>query len=629
MQKVFLIFFIVLFSLLGKIHAQNKMIDSLLLVLPNAKEDTNKVIIYRMLTGLIRNSDPIRAIEFGKAGVELSKKLQFDKGTAGCLLNISVCYSSASKIDSAMTYINYAIEYSQKVGEPNRLALAYLNRADMHMQMQNLTQSLKDCDTSLIYAEKANNDDRRARVLQTIGSVYYMQNSYQESINYYDKAYDLYQKLGNNQMSAIVLNNKGNSFKHLSEYDQSITVFLKAIEIANALDDVNNLSMYHENLSDTYLENDQILQAKKHASLSMDYALKQENNQQLANAYECLGRIYLKEKNNGQAINLAEKAFEISKKENFTTIQLESSDLLSKAYTQAGNYGKAFEYLKINKELNDSIIKYQFDNDIAAMQTRFKLDEKENEIKLLNKDKEIQLQKLDRQRLILVGAMLLAALAIGGIVLLINRNRLQQQMKELQLRNQIAADLHDEVGSSLSSIHMLSQIAKKKQDNADFSQSEILNRMSINSKETMDKMGDIVWMIKQGDNDGTSLKNRIESFAQEISSSKGISLKMDLEILETIKLTMSQRKNLFLIFKEAINNAVKYSETEKININVSKQNKVLSLSIQDFGKGFDTNIIKNGNGIENLKTRAKELQGKIGIESVLGEGTIILLTIPI
>ena len=166
----------ILFLLSGTfLQAQKIDIDSLVRELGKAREDTNKVILYRMLTGTVKNTDPARAIAYGKAGVELGKKLNFDKGIAGCYLNITAAYSDARKLDSALIYIDSAIFWSHRAGDPNRLALAYLNRADFHMQVRNLKQSLIDCDTALRYAEQANNNDRRARILQTIGSVYFIQ----------------------------------------------------------------------------------------------------------------------------------------------------------------------------------------------------------------------------------------------------------------------------------------------------------------------------------------------------------------------------------------------------------------------------------------------------------------------
>jgi len=628
MQKAVFFLFILFLTLIKSASSQQLNVDSLLIELNKSAEDTNKVNQYRMLTGLIRNTDPLKAITYGKAGVALGKKLGFDKGVAGCLLNISVCYSSASLPDSAMAYIDTAIIYSLKVGEPNRLALAYLNRADQYRQLNNFSQSLKDCDTSLKYADIADNDDRRARVLQTIGSVYYQQQSYEQSAEYYEKAFQLYQKIGNQQMSAIVLNNQGNTFKHLGYYDKSIASFTKAIAIGNSLNDLNNLSMYHENLSDAYLASGNISEAEKQGVTALKYAVQQANSLQLANAYECLGSVYLKQQKFAAAIESGLKAYDFAKEAKDVSIQYEITDLLAEAYSKSGNHAKAFEFLTISKNINDSLTRQQFDEDVSALQTKFKVDEKDKEIQLLNKDKELQSQKLTQQRILLIASIMLAFLAIGSIFLLINRSRLRQQMKELELRNQIAADLHDEVGSSLSSIHMLSQIANKKQSE-DASQKEILDRMSVNVKETMDKMGDIVWMIKPGEGEGISLKNRMERFAQEVCSSKNIDLNMELGKLETMKLSMPQRKNLYLIFKEALNNAAKYSGTEKIDISIKEENKRLSFMLKDHGKGFDASRIAKGNGLDNMQNRARELNGELKINSAMDEGTIIQLDMPV
>ncbi len=200
-------------------------------------------------------------------------------------------------------------------------------------------------------------------------------------------------------------------------------------------------------------------------------------------------------------------------------------------------------------------------------------------------------------------------------------------MKELQLRNQIAADLHDEVGSSLSSIHMLSQMAAKPGNEA--THKDILERMSTNTKETMDKMGDIVWMIKPGETEAGSLKQRMERFAYEICSSKNIAVAMQLDELDKVKLTMEQRKNVYLIFKEALNNAVKYSGTEKIEIAAMVQSKKLILQVKDFGKGFNSNSIKKGNGLDNMQHRAKDLGALLALNSNSTDGTNLTLTLPV
>jgi signal transduction histidine kinase len=271
-------------------------------------------------------------------------------------------------------------------------------------------------------------------------------------------------------------------------------------------------------------------------------------------------------------------------------------------------------------------MKQKYNDETAQLETAFRVSQKDKEIALLGKDQLLQKQRLREQTALAIAAIIIAVLALAGIWLAINRNKLRQRMKELQLRNQIAADLHDEVGSSLSSIHMLSQMAT--QDGNERTHKDILQRMSSNAKETMDKMGDIVWMIKPGETEAGSLKQRMERFAYEICSPKNIEIKMELQELDKLKLTMEQRKNIYLVFKEAVNNAVKYSGTSKMEVSATLVNNTFILEVKDFGKGFESSIIKKGNGLDNMQHRAKELHAALEIDSVLSRGTTLKMTMP-
>lgn len=174
---------------------------------------------------------------------------------------------------------------------------------------------------------------------------------------------------------------------------------------------------------------------------------------------------------------------------------------------------------------------------------------------------------------------------------------------------------------------MLSQMANAGIENGN--QKNILDRVSNNAKETMERMSDIVWMIKPGESEAGTLSNRMERFAYEICSGKNILLQMDLTALDEIKPTMEQRKNMYLVFKEAINNAVKYSGAEKIEVNTSFANKEIKLVIRDFGSGFDSTKSGRGNGLDNMRNRANESGGFLQIDTTPGAGTEIILTVPV
>jgi two-component system sensor histidine kinase UhpB len=609
------------------LSAQKINIDSVKAELQKPIADTSKVINYRILAGTLRLTNPAEGIKYGKAGVELGKKIGFDKGVAGCYLNITACYSSAGKLDSAIIYIDTAIVYSHRAGDPNRLALAYLNRADFHMQLQNFDQSLKDCDTSLRYAEQANNDDRRARVFQTIGSVYFFQKLYNQSEEYYNKANSLYRKINNMQMSAVVLNNLSSIHKNTEQYKKAADNLQQAISIADSLNDLSNLSLYYGTLSDVYFNSNELSLAEKYANISMQYAQQMKNELSIANAWEYLGQVYLKQKKNAEAITALNNGYLLFKKlDDYDKINT-TTLLLADAYAASGNHVKAYEFVNLSRVANDTLVKRRYDENLAAMQARFRVNEKDKEILLLNKDKELQEQKLSRQRVLMAGSVVLVLFLILGIALLISRYRLRQRMKELELRNQIAADLHDEVGSSLSSIHMLSQIAVQKQGNAPHD--EILGRVSSHAKETMEKMSDIVWMIKPGEKEGAGLVQRMQRFMHEMCGETDIETTLQVAPLEHAELTMHQRKNIYLIFKEALNNAVKYSGALKIEVTAKNENKKLELEIKDNGKGFDATQSSKGNGLRNMQNRAKELGGKLELISNNGSGSLVRLSMPV
>ena len=614
--------------LLVAVHAQQIKIDSLLTELAKAKEDTNKVILYRMLTGSVLNSDPEKAIAFGKAGVQLGKQLGYDKGVAGCYLNLAAAFSSAAKLDSGLLYVDTTIIWSKKVGDPNRLALAFLNRADIQMQFRNLKQSLIDCDTALHYAELANNNDRRARILQTIGSVYFLQDKFAESLDYYERARVLFKEANNKRMLAIILNNIGNVYKNKKEYTAAVENFEQAIELALGIKDQVNLSMYYGNKSDAYTRAAQYHKAAESATKAMEYATQLNNDVQKGIAFNYFGQIYLKQAKYTQSIQAASQAFDIFQNEGLLEEQHTAAEMLAEAYELQGNHANAYKYLLKSKQLGDSLSRQKYDEEMASMQTAFKVEEKNNEIALLNKDRQLQEQQLFRQRIIIMGALALVALAIAGIFLIRSRQRLRQQMKEMELRNSIAADLHDEVGSSLSSIHMLSEMASSGK-NSTAAQQEMLHKVTSYSKETMDRMGDIVWMIKPKTEDGQDLQERMQRFLFEMCNSRNINGSFEGDALLQVKLNMPQKKALYLIFKEAVNNALKYADPGNIDVQISKKDHSVELLVSDDGIGFDPENIARGSGLNNMQNRARELGGDTVISSVPGAGTKVLAHIPV
>lgn len=219
---------------------------------------------------------------------------------------------------------------------------------------------------------------------------------------------------------------------------------------------------------------------------------------------------------------------------------------------------------------------------------------------------------------------------LGIIIYLFLMYRFRQKMRTQRVQDKIARDLHDDVGSTLSSIAILTQVAKNQLANSPEKTQILLNQISENAQEMLDNMSDIVWTNKTLNDNFEQLIIRMQEFTAKMLEPKNIDYQFYAdETLKTIKWSSQKYYDFYMIFKEAINNVAKYSEAKMLTINLLKEQNTLMLIIKDDGKGFDKKHQKLGNGILNMKKRAEQLKGIFEIESTVSKGTKIEVKISI
>ncbi|MEO7049398.1 MAG: ATP-binding protein, partial [Ferruginibacter sp.] len=175
---------------------------------------------------------------------------------------------------------------------------------------------------------------------------------------------------------------------------------------------------------------------------------------------------------------------------------------------------------------------------------------------------------------------------------------------------------------TLSSISIMNELAKAKSPEA----LPLLTSIGESTSAIQENMSDIVWTINPKNDQFENVLQRMQSFATEILDAKNIQLEFNSDVsLNNIRLTMKQRKNLYLFFKEAINNAAKHSGAEKIIVSICKREQNIEIKIVDNGSGFNTSEIFNGNGMSSLKKRADELHAVYHINSQANAGTTVQL----
>ena len=225
--------------------------------------------------------------------------------------------------------------------------------------------------------------------------------------------------------------------------------------------------------------------------------------------------------------------------------------------------------------------------------------------------------------------IVLIGLLIIGLVYFFYKLKINQLLALERLRNKVARDLHDDMGSTLSTINILSSMAKSKIVSDTVKSSTYLTKITDNSQRMMEDMDDIVWSIKPDNDNMHKIIARMREYATGVLEAKDITLQFQTEEhIYAEKLNMESRRDLFLIFKEVINNTVKYAHCNAVTVHINIDKKRLYMTIKDDGIGFDLTQVAAGNGLENIKNRSLSLGGHLQIKSTPGQGTEINLEIP-
>ncbi len=652
--------------------SQTTPIDSLQRVIVSGKKDVNTARAYINLATEYLRTDFNKAKSTSHSGIAFIKDIKTPSLLSGLYSILVSAHQNTGNIDSAKFFLVRLKDLSDKATgeESNKILANYYSTAGL---FQKKLGNYKSANPYLIKAaalvEQSNNIVAAAGQFLNVGNNYKSMGDYRNALQYHLKALRLFQSKENKKGESFALQSIGLDFYELKQFQKALDYMLQSLRLKRELDDKRGIVTTIGSLGSVYLGlNDpekamqyslQAVTLAKEMNLPADEARFLENigkiynaKNDAVNATDYFTRAKLLGKQSGDSsvvlssdaelVMLQKKKLQdkeqkqleqrlvvnadAQKKLGNKKEELEVYKNLSEYYAQNKQPDKAIAYLNKYYTSKDSVLNTEVQMNINKLEEQYQNEIKVAEIKLLKKDQQINQQQLKQQRYLLITAILIILLTLIGIWMLVNRYKLRQKMKELELRNSIAADLHDEVGSSLSSIHMLSQMAKQQNFNL---QEDILNKVSNNAHETMEKMSDIVWMIKPTENDGISLKERMQKFIYDVCSSLNINCSFKADELDKLKLSMEQRKNLYLIFKEAINNAAKYSGTKELSVLIEMQHKNLGMNIKDFGKGFNDQVASRGNGLENMQIRAKELKGQLHILSKPEQGTELNLTFPV
>jgi signal transduction histidine kinase len=224
----------------------------------------------------------------------------------------------------------------------------------------------------------------------------------------------------------------------------------------------------------------------------------------------------------------------------------------------------------------------------------------------------------------------LAALVVAAGAYWIYRTRVARLLALERVRTRIATDLHDDLGSNLSQIAILSDVLLRGVGRDDRAMAKLLSLISTTANESVEAMSDIVWAINPKADSFQNLIWRMRRFASDAFTATSIEFEFRApDVDRHVAMGADVRREVFLFFKEAVNNVIRHSQCTRAEIEARLDGDDLLLRIYDNGKGFDTTQDSDGHGLVNIRQRARNLAGTLEMTSAHGSGTSITLRAPL
>lgn len=227
-------------------------------------------------------------------------------------------------------------------------------------------------------------------------------------------------------------------------------------------------------------------------------------------------------------------------------------------------------------------------------------------------------------------SIFLAGWLAASLLYAAHRYRMSYQIRSERMRARIAMDLHDDVGSTLSYLSILSEIARRQTNNG--AASESLGRLAQISRELVASMGDIVWAVNPQRDHGADLVQRMRRFGEDLLGACQITFDCTATAdVQDAPIPADVRREIYLIFKEAMNNIARHSGCRNALAHLSMGPSELRLEVCDDGAGFHRSDAErgDGHGLSTMKARAERIGGRVSVVSDTGSGTTLLLRVPL
>jgi len=648
-MKFTLSFFLLFIGLINLTKAQDQhKLDSLENVFRSSKDDKLKLKISGDLCWDYGSINFDKALFYGKAELDLAQKLKDSAAVALAYSDIGNTYTRVNNLKEALNYHLKSFALRDKLGLKAKAAGSISNIAVIYKQLGNYKEALAYMYRSLKIYEDAGDEQKQALVLGNIANVYLDYQKYSPAKETFDRTIAIAKKYKTNSTLANAYSGLMKYYYKSNKMDLSLKYAMIAEKYLLELNMKSDLAAVYNNFGQIYYEKENYTLAMKYYNRSLEFRTFMKDKLGIASCYKNIGICYAELKDFVKAEEYLNKSIVLFKELNSKDYLREAYDALGDVFEAKNDYVNSLKFYKESAAMKDSVYNKQTADKINELQIAYQTEKKMQQIELLNKENKIQKLTLLKRNIFLGLAVGLLIITLLFGYLLYRSIKLKQEARlqsevilqqdlatkavlnaEENERKRISGELHDGLGQMFSAVKMnLSALTedldfKSPQGREMFDKT--LNLVDESCKEVRfisHQMAPNV-LLKSG------LTTAVRDFIDKIDARK---LKINLETFGLQhRLDQNTETVLYRVIQETVNNVIKHSGANALDIQLTKDEEGINAMIEDNGRGFDTgNLDKfEGIGLKNIRSRVEYLKGTVDFSSNLGSGTLVAIHIPL
>ncbi len=638
------------------VSAQSAYDDSLYTIFKSGPNDSVRLSAINKLVNAHRMTDPEKAFDYADQAIELARTSPYNIGLSLTYMSIGLTFQSRGDFDSALIYLDSANYIAANQGDTSALAAIANNIGLTYMRSSELDSSLVYLLLALKYKENLGPgyDVNRAFTLGNIASIYYKKDELYMAYETFLEVASIFVKFDQHIYLAQCFSQISQVFIDMELPDSAMCYINKSDSILKIHDSKFVTSLNFQRYGETLMLMGEYQKAIKELKTALSMFEEMGALPYIAVTKYNLAKAYLNTGNIKKSIDFAKSSIKLATDVEDEPVVVEGHEVLAHAYKAKGEYKLAYEtYQKYHEEVME-IRNREREDRIDDLTAKYESLKKEYQIRELTKANEIaQLEaekSLSQRNYITIIAFTLVLLLATFILWLIgrlrNRTRMEainkklheQQLSELEKtqkllsakfmiegqekeRERIARDLHDDIGSQLAAIKLHIETTEPKKDKT-FDQT--ITRIN-NAYEDVRRISHNLMPMSLSK---AGLPTAIRDLSHNISTTKKLHIDVQTIGLEN-RLDSTTEVMLFRIIQEAMKNIIRHAEAQKVVVQLINDGNIISLTIEDDGKGFDINKSENteGLGMKSMKSRVEFLNGKMDIKSKEEEGTSIYVEV--